>query len=102
MDRKIIMSEEEYENINAQQNKLLELLDLFHYDLTKNEITIDRTNFVMDIVADGLKETYGNDGVKNITALYGSGRPVSLEYLYNNESHGVDLTKTKISFKQEE
>lgn len=99
MERKIIMSEEEYENINAQQNKLLELLDLFHYDLAKNEITIDKTNFIMDIVANGLKETYGNDGLKNITALYGSGRPVSLEYLYKDEPCGVDLTKTKISFK---
>ena len=94
MDKKIIMDEDEYDKISAQQDMLLELLDLFDYDKDKNVLTINRSEFIMDIVANKLKEKYGTN---NITALYGSGAPVAL--VLDDSGDEVSLANTMIEFK---
>lgn len=94
MDKKIIMNEDEYDKISAQQDILLELLDLFDYDKDKNVLTINRSEFIMDIVANKLKEKYNAVGV---TAVYGSGKPVSL--VFGEGSDEISLSDTTIEFK---
>lgn len=94
MDKKIIMNEDEYDKISAQQDMLLELLDLFDYDKDKNVLTINRSEFIMDIVANKLKEKYG---VNNVVAQYGSGEPVAL--VPGDGGNEVSLVNTMIEFK---
>ncbi|ATW59469.1 hypothetical protein HOS50_gp052 [Lactobacillus phage Lenus] len=94
MDKKIIMNEDEYDKISAQQNMLLELLDLFDYDKDKNVLTINRSELIMDIVASKLKEKYG---VNNVVAQYGSGEPVAL--VPEDGGNEVSLVNTTIEFK---
>jgi len=94
MDKKIIMNEEEYDKISSQQDMLLELLDLFDYDKNRNVITINRSEFIMDIVANKLKEKYNASGV---AAVYGSGKPVSL--VFGEDSDEISLSDTVIEFK---
>lgn len=94
MDKKIIMNEDEYDKISAQQDMLLELLDLFDYDKDENVLTINRSELIMDIVANKLKEKYG---INNIEALYGSGEPVAL--MIGDNSNEVSLSNTMIEFK---
>ena len=94
MDKKIIMNEDEYDKISAQQDMLLELLDLFDYYKDRNVITINRSEFIMDIVANKLKEKYD---VNDVTALYGSGKPVSL--VFGEDSDEIGLSDTVIELK---
>jgi len=73
MEKRIIMAEDEYEELNSDSNRLEYVMSLFK--LEGNTVTIDKIPILSMILSKKMDE----DGYKEITPVYGSGKLILLQ-----------------------
>ena len=72
MEKQIVMNEDEYEELNSDSNRLEYVMSLFK--LEGNTVTIDKIPILSMILSKKMDE----DGYKEITLVYGSGKLILL------------------------
>lgn len=73
MEKQIVMTEEEYEELESDSNRLEYVMSLFK--LEDNTITIDKISILSMILSKKMAE----EGYTKVTPVYGSGKLVLLE-----------------------
>jgi len=73
MEKQIVMSQDEYDELNSDSNRLEYVMSLFK--LEDHDIIIDKTSILSMVLSKKLVE----EGYKEVTSLYGSGKLVLLE-----------------------
>ena len=73
MEKQIVMSPEEYEELESDSNRLEYIMSLFK--LEGNTVTIDKISILSMILSKKMVE----EGYKEVTSVYGSGKLVLLE-----------------------
>lgn len=73
MEKQIVMSPEEYEELESDSNRLEYVMSLFK--LEGNTVTIDKISILSMILSKKMVE----EGYKEVTSVYGSGKLVLLE-----------------------
>lgn len=73
MEKQIVMSPEEYEELESDSNRLEYVMSLFK--LEGNTVTVDKISILSMILSKKMVE----EGYKEVTSVYGSGKLVLLE-----------------------
>ena len=73
MEKQIVMSTEEYEELESDSNRLAYLMSLFK--LEGNTVTIDKIPILAMILSKKMEE----EGYKEVTPVYGSGKLILLQ-----------------------
>ena len=79
MEKQIVMSTDEYEELESDSNRLEYLMSLFKLD--GNTIIVDKTSILSMILSKKLVD----DGYKQVEPIYGSGELIALEGINENE-----------------
>jgi len=94
MEKRIIMAEDEYEELNSDSNRLEYVMSLFK--LEGNTVTIDKIPILSMILSKKMDE----DGYKEITPVYGSGKLILLQGT-NSEGQTKEMELSDYDIKAE-
>lgn len=94
MEKRIIMSPDEYEELESDSNRLEYLMSLFKLD--GNTIIVDKTSILSLVLSKQLVD----EGYKQVTPIYGSGKMILLEGLNEKgQTKEMELSNFDIKIK---
>ena len=79
MEKQVVMSQEEYEELEGDSNRLEYLMSLFK--LEDNTVILNKSEILSMILSKKLVD----DGYKQVEPIYGSGKLVLLEGINDNQ-----------------
>lgn len=94
MEKQIVMSPEEYEELESDSNRLEYVMSLFKLD--GNTVTFDKISILSMILSKKLVE----EGYEKVTSVYGSGKLVLLEGV-NDKKEVKEVTLSDYDIKPE-
>lgn len=94
MEKQIVMSTDEYEELESDSNRLEYLMSLFKLD--GNTIIVDKTSILSLVLSKQLVD----EGYKQVTPIYGSGKMILLEGLNEKgQTKEMELSNFDIKIK---
>lgn len=94
MEKKIIMSPEEFKELEADSNRLEYVMSLFKLD--DHTIIVDKTSILSLVLSKQLVD----EGYKQVTPIYGSGKMILLEGLNEKgKTKEMELSNFDIKIK---
>lgn len=94
MKKQIVMSQEEYEELESDSNRLEYVMSLFKLD--GNTIILDKTSILSMVLSKKLVD----DGYKQVEPVYGSGKLILLEGV-NDDQKMKEVTLSDYDIKMQ-
>lgn len=94
MEKKIIMSPEEFKELEADSNRLEYVMSLFKLD--DHTIIVDKTSILSLLLSKHLVD----EGYERVTSIYGSGKMISLEG-FNEKGQSKEVALSDYDIKAE-
>ena len=94
MEKQIVMSPEEYEELESDSNRLEYLMSLFK--LESNTVIMNKSEILSMVLSKHLVD----EGYERVTSIYGSGKMISLEG-FNEKGQSKEVALSDYDIKAE-